>query len=100
MGEPGRAGQGRDLLTSIKDSVDNYVHQVEIQPNSTVTITSSKAEIPISFRNNGITPVTVHLKLDSDRLLFPNGAEQNIVLSPKHNTTVRVPVEHAVAPVR
>jgi hypothetical protein len=81
------------LLTSIRGSIDNYLRQVEVQPRSTVTVTSSKAEIPISFRNNGNDKVTVHLKLDSDRLLFPEGSDRDIELEPKHNTTVRVAIE-------
>ena len=61
---------------------------------STVTITSSKAEIPISFKNNERPDqVTVHLRLESDRLLFPDGAERDVTLPPKRNTTVRVAVE-------
>jgi hypothetical protein len=83
----------RHLLASIQGSVDNYLSQVEVQPQSTVTITSSKAEIPISFKNNGDDPVTVHLKLDSDRLLFPDGADLDVDLPARHNTTVRVAVE-------
>lgn len=90
---PAGRGAARHLLRSIRTSVDAYVNQVEVQPQSTVTITSSTAEIPISFKNNGDSVVTVHLRLDSDRLLFPDGAEQNIDLAPKHNTTVRVAVE-------
>jgi len=89
---PGRI-RARDLLSSIRGSVDSYLGQIEVQPQSTITITSSKADIPISFRNTGDDPITVHLQLESDRLLFPAGAEQNIVLPAHHNTTVRVPVE-------
>ncbi|HLM18268.1 MAG TPA: DUF6049 family protein, partial [Acidimicrobiia bacterium] len=89
---PGRS-RARDLLTSIKGSVDNYLKQVEVQPKSTVTITSSKAEIPISFRNNSDDDIAVHVQLQSDRLLFPDGATRDITLPANHNTTVRVAVE-------
>ena len=50
--KPAGRAPARQLLRSIRTSVDAYVNQVEVQPPSTVTITSSKAEIPISFRNN------------------------------------------------
>ena len=89
---PGRI-RARDLLTSIKGLVDSYLKQVEVQPKSTVTITSSKAEIPISFRNNSNDNIAVHVQLQSDRLLFPEGAARDITLPAKHNTTVRVAVE-------
>jgi len=81
------------LLDSIAGSVASVLDQVEVQPTSTITITSSKAEIPISFRNKGADEITVALQLESDRLLFPEGATREITLPPKHNTTVRVAVE-------
>ena len=81
------------LLDSIGGSVDSYLEQVEVQPTSTITVTSSKAEIPISFRNRGADEITVNLQLQSDRLLFPEGTTREITLPPKHNTTVRVAVE-------
>jgi hypothetical protein len=85
--------KARRLLQSIGTSVSNYLEQVEVQPPSTITITSSNAEIPVSFRNTSNGAITVHLQLQSDRLLFPQGAEQDVVLPPNHNTTVRVAVE-------
>ncbi len=90
---PGGRLRARDLLASIGDSVDAYLKQVEVQPQSTVTITSSKAEIPISFRNNSNDDIAVHVQLQSDRLLFPEGATRDITLPANHNTTVRVAVE-------
>jgi hypothetical protein len=89
---PGRV-RARQLLTSIAGSVAGYLGQVQVQPQSTVTITSSKAEIPISFRNTGNDNIVVHLRLESDRLLFPEGAERDITLPAQHNTTIRVAVE-------
>ena len=54
-------------------------NQIEVQSQGTITITSSKAEIPISFKNTSDQDVTVHVKLESDRLLFPDGAEREVV---------------------
>jgi hypothetical protein len=81
------------LLGSISDSVRSVLEQVEVQPQSTITITSSKAEIPISFRNNGADDITVELTLESDKLLFPEGNTREVTLPGKHNTTVRVAIE-------
>ncbi len=85
------------LLGSIRGSLDAFLEQVRsevvLQPTGTITITSSKAQIPISFKNTSDQPVTVHLKLESDRLLFPDGAEQDVVLPPRRSTTVRMAVE-------
>lgn len=89
---PGRV-RARQLLDSIRGSVAGYLGQVHVQPQSTVTITSSKAQIPISFRNTGDDDIQVHLRLESDRLLFPDGDELDVTLPARHNTTVRVAVE-------
>jgi len=85
--------RARDLLRSIRTSMDDYLSLIQVQPPSTITITSSKAEIPISFRNTSDDDITVHVRLESNRLLFPHGAEQDVVLPRQHNTTVRVAVE-------
>jgi hypothetical protein len=100
---PAGRAQARKLLDSIRTSVDSYLEQIEVQGQSTITITSSKAEIPISFRNKGSDEITVELALQSDKLLFPEGNTRSVVLPPNHNTTVRVAVEtrgSGTAPVR
>ena len=89
----GRAGGGSSPRVDPRPRSTTTSARSRCSRGSTVTITSSKAEIPISFKNNGDDQVTVHLRLDSDRLLFPEGAEQDVTLPPKHNTTVRVAVE-------
>jgi hypothetical protein len=81
------------LLDSIGDSVHGYLNQVEVQPPSTITITSSKAEIPISFKNDSDDDIAVHLQLQGDRLLFPEGNTRDLTLPRRRNTTVRVAVE-------
>ena len=85
--------RARAALTGIGASVDGFLRQIKVQPQSTITITSSKAAIPIGFQNTSDQDVTVHLKLESDRLLFPDGAERDILLPAKRSTTVRVAVE-------
>jgi hypothetical protein len=92
----GRFAAG-ELLGSIRTSLDTVRTQigaqVRLQQPGTITITSSKAQIPISFQNVSNASVVVHLKLESDRLLFPDGAEQDVTLPPSRSTTVRVAVE-------
>ena len=85
--------RARAFLTGIRASVDGFLGQIKVQPRGTITITSSKAEIPIGFKNTSNQDVTVHLKLESDRLLFPDGAERDIPLPANRSTTVRVAVE-------
>ncbi|HEX9506276.1 MAG TPA: DUF6049 family protein, partial [Acidimicrobiia bacterium] len=84
--------QARALLDSVKQSERDFLAGIQVPDQSTITITSSKAQIPMSFRNDTGQSVTVHLKLESDKLLFPEGAERDIVLAPR-NTTVRIAVE-------
>jgi len=85
--------RARALLTGISDSVNGFLGQIKVQPRGTVTITSSRAEIPIGFQNTSNKNITVHLKLESDRLLFPDGAERDVQLTASRSTTVRVAVE-------
>jgi hypothetical protein len=73
--------------------VSGFLDQIHLQPTGTITITSSKAQIPISFQNTSNQDLIVHLKLESDRLLFPDGAEQDVQLPAGRSTTVRVAVE-------
>ena len=88
----GRA-KARALVAGIGNSVQPLLHQIEIPAQSTITLTSSKADIPITMKNNGDTPVTVHVALQSDRLLFPEGSERDVLLEAGKSTTVRIPVE-------
>jgi hypothetical protein len=85
--------EARALVAGIGTSVNGLLDQIKVQKQSTITITSSKAEIPIGFQNTSDQDVTVHLKLESDRLLFPDGAERDVLLPRKRSTTVRVAVE-------
>ncbi len=85
--------RARDLLAGIGASVNGFLAQIKVQPQSTITITSSKAEIPIGFQNTSDQDLTVHVKLESDRLLFPDGAERDVLLPHQRSTTVRVAVE-------
>ena len=81
------------LVAGISTSVQAYLQQIEIAPQSTVTLTSSTADIPITMKNNGDSDITVRVTLESDRLLFPEGSQREVVLEAGKNTTVRIPVE-------
>jgi Family of unknown function (DUF6049) len=85
--------RARDLLAGIGASANGLLAQIKVQSRGTITITSSKAEIPIGFKNTSDQDITVHLKLESDRLLFPDGSERDVLLPAHRSTTVRVAVE-------
>jgi hypothetical protein len=95
--------EARRLLAGIRTSVETVLSQVRVQERGTITITSSKAEIPIGFQNLSDDDITVRLRLASDRLLFPDGAERDVRLRARRTTTVQIPVEtrgSGTAPVR
>jgi hypothetical protein len=85
--------KARELVKGIGQSVTADLDQIEIPNQSTITLTSSAADIPITMKNNGTADVTVHVALQSDRLLFPEGAERDVLLPKGKSTTVRIPVE-------
>jgi hypothetical protein len=59
-----------------------------------ITLTSRRAQVPLTFENN-LKPartVTVRVHLDSAKMLFPKGADQQFPLKPGSNT-IRFDVE-------
>jgi hypothetical protein len=82
----------RAQLDGIGHSVQGFLSGIGMPLNTTVTVTSSQAEIPITFRNDTGQVVRVHVRFESDKLLFPGGAERDIELPPR-NTTVRFSIE-------
>jgi hypothetical protein len=87
----GRA-KARALLAAIGTSADDFLSRIRIPSSTTVTITSSRAEIPITFRNDTGQKVSVHVQLESDKLLFPDGNERDLELPPR-STTAKFTVE-------
>jgi hypothetical protein len=83
----------QSLHTNLVVAQTQITSQIQVQPRTTITITSSKAQIPIGLKNISDHPVSVHLKLESDRLLFPDGAERDVTLPASRSTTVRIAVE-------
>ena len=80
------------LLGGIGASVTGFLSRVRVPDQSSVTLTSNRAQIPITFRNDTGGPVRVRVKLESTRLLFPEGDERVVEL-PVRNHTERFAVE-------
>ena len=87
----GRA-KARALVDGIGESVNDFLARIQVPGNSTITITSSKAEIPLTFNNDTGRNVAVRVRFESDKLLFPGGNVRDVVLPPR-STTIRFPVE-------
>lgn len=86
-----RESAGR--LDSISAGISAFSSLIATPPSgSTVTLTSRKAELPLSFNNGTGQTVKVRIKFDSDKLEFTKGSQQVLTLLPR-NTTKRFAVE-------
>jgi hypothetical protein len=83
-------------LAVIDDAINAYIAQIRGPVHPTVTITARRAAIPISFQNTGNETVRVRVRLQSEKLVFPQGADRVLTLPP-HNTTARFAVETQVS---
>ncbi len=90
-GAQGRRRSSQELAV-IDASISQYARLISGPQQTTITITARRAAIPISFQNASSEPITVRVKLFSEKLFFPNGSEHLITLPP-HNTTTRFAVE-------
>jgi hypothetical protein len=88
----GRA-HARNQLAGIGELGREFLSRIKIPSASTVTLTSSRAQIPLTFRNDADRRVRIHLSLASSKLLFPDGTDRDVELQPGKNQTVRIAVE-------
>jgi hypothetical protein len=83
----------RAQLHAIGQSGRDFLSLIHSPEQSTITLTSSEANIPLTFRNDTDQKVPIHIALTSDKLLFPDGTDRDVTLEPGKNQTVRVAVE-------
>jgi hypothetical protein len=81
--EPYIAGADRLIATELS--------QIEMPEGRSFTLTARTGEIPVTFKNNTGRPVKVVVRIESDKLEFPQGTVQNLELT-RLNTTERFPV--------
>jgi len=72
-------------LRVVTDAADELQRSVSTTGRR-VTLTAREANVPLSFLNRTATPVSVRVHLASEKLLFPNGSDQLIVLPPGEST--------------
>jgi hypothetical protein len=92
---PGARGreESRGRLDGVDAMIGRFTSQIQTPPSGvTVTLTSRKARLPLSFNNETDQTVRVRIKFDSDKLVFADGSEQILQLPPR-NTTKRFEVE-------
>lgn len=90
--EPVARRRGTAQLAGIDATVHDFATGVQAPQGRTVTLTSRTAEIPVSLLNTTGRPVDVRVRLESQKLTFPDGPEQVLTLQPR-NTTLRFTVE-------
>jgi hypothetical protein len=80
-------------LAKVNDEIHAYTSSVTADEKR-ITLTSRRADVPLTFENNlrPARPVKVRVHLDSAKLTFPNGADQEVTLKPGSNT-IRFSVE-------
>ena len=78
-------------LAASNQQMDAFIAKVGTPISRTLTLTSRRAEVPMSFQNDTGRPLTVRLLLESDRLTFPGGSDRVIDLAP-NNTTLQVTI--------
>jgi hypothetical protein len=88
--------RARTLAEAADAAARAVAARIVAPPRRTVTLTAREGEIPLTFQNLGPEPLTVAVRLKSDRLTFPDGAQFTLELPPR-NHTVRVAVEARTA---
>jgi Family of unknown function (DUF6049) len=84
----GPAGRARALaeLAVIDASIDQVLSQIRVPVGSTITLTARRGQIPVTFLNESDQTIRVKVRLESDELLFPDGAEREVALPPRSST--------------
>jgi hypothetical protein len=90
---PAGRAQAASQLAGIGQLGRDFLSRIRVPTPSTVTLTSSRAQIPLTFRNDADRRVGIHVALSSSKLLFPDGADRDVVLQPGKNETLRIAVE-------
>ncbi len=87
---PGAVGrrQSNARLAAINHGIAEFAALIETPPSGlTVTLTSRKANLPLSFNNQTGKPVDLLIKFQSDKLVFAKGDTQVLHLAPRNTTT-------------
>ncbi len=81
------AAISRQRLDSIHQAVTAITGKVTAPASRTVTLTSRRANIPLSVENGTARTVRVRVTLASQKLDFPHGSDRLVVLRPGKNKT-------------
>lgn len=80
-----------DYTARVLDAIDTGTKGIEVIEGDRVTLASRSADLPLVIRNDQTLQITVDLFLRSEKLRFPDGDHQVLLLAPGDNEiTVRV----------
>ena len=79
-----------DYLAYVEERVDSGLAGVELVDTGRITITSRRAELPVTINNDQTLPITAVLALSAEKIGFPGGERQVHVLQPGENV---IPLE-------
>jgi hypothetical protein len=82
--------QAREFARAIPPSVTNEIGSIRAPAPQTITLTSRSGVIPLSVGSSLSYPVDIVVRLDSDKLRFPDGNRIPIQKLQPPNHTVRV----------
>lgn len=78
-------------LSGVRRAIDAQLEGVDVPQDRSITLTARRGEIPVTFRNRTGHPLSLAVRLESDKLDFPGGTRQLLELT-RLNTTQRFPV--------
>ncbi|MFN8034767.1 MAG: DUF6049 family protein [Acidimicrobiia bacterium] len=84
-GTAGRARANAELFV-IDSAVQEFASKIRVPDGRTITLTSRTARLPLSFTNDTGQAVRVLVRLSSNKLFFPDGSVQEVLLPPKTRT--------------
>ncbi|MEM9201584.1 MAG: DUF6049 family protein [Actinomycetota bacterium] len=79
------AEQRRRFTDTVFDVVSSGSTDFEVVEGSRVTLAAQTATLPVEIRNDQTLPINVVVRITSDKLRFPDGEEQRLVLDPGIN---------------
>ncbi|MEX2588390.1 MAG: DUF6049 family protein [Actinomycetota bacterium] len=85
-----RLERAEEFAAAIPESVDGELSKIRGPGPQTITLTSNTGVIPLSIGSGLDYPVNVVLRLDSDKLRFPDGNDVNVQGLQPPNQTIRV----------
>jgi hypothetical protein len=79
------AAERDDFLQVVSDRIESGFLGIELVDSGRITITSRRAELPLVIRNDQTLPIRVALALSAEKVDFPGGDRQIMVLQPGDN---------------